>query len=92
MTDSIDNKPTNAMRRLFLGRAALVVAGGAAVALAASSPAAAKAKQTAVKYQTTPKGKSACANCAQFIAPKACKVVDGDIAPTGWCLMYAPKV
>ena len=92
MSDPTNTKPHSSTRRLFLGRAALVVAGGTVAALAASSPAAAKTAQKAAHYQTTPKGKASCANCAQFIAPKSCKVVDGDVSPSGWCLMYAPKV
>ena len=91
MTEPLNDKPQNSARRLFLGRAALVVAGGTVAALAVSSTASAKTPQKAAHYQPTPKGKASCANCAQFVAPKACKIVDGDVAPTGWCLLYAPK-
>ena len=68
---------------------------GAVTALAAlvgvSTPARAKAAQTAVKYQETPKGEQRCDNCALFEAPSSCKTVDGTISPQGWCMVYAKK-
>jgi len=42
-------------------------------------------------YQPSPKGKAACDTCTSFLAPSACKVVTGEIAPTGWCMLYAAK-
>ena len=92
MTDSSNDKPQNGARRLFLGRAALVVAGGtAAAASLAAAPAQAAVTQAMAHYQATPKGKASCATCSQFVAPKTCKVVQGVVAPTGWCLLYTPK-
>lgn len=53
------------------------------------------AAKAALQYQDHPKGISACANCANFVAgkdPKAdgrCIIVAGNISPQGWCLAYA---
>ncbi len=76
-------------RRRFLGAAALASGG----ALLAATPALAGSKfsQAMAKYQPTPKGASRCDGCTQFQAPDACKVVDGKISPSGWCLLYAKK-
>lgn len=64
-------------------------------ARAQTDGAAGKASKPAVQYQDHPKGKSDCANCANFIPGKSaeagggCVVVAGDISPKGWCLAYA---
>ncbi|HEY6048913.1 MAG TPA: high-potential iron-sulfur protein [Sphingomicrobium sp.] len=76
-------------RRDFLFAAA--VGGGALVGSAlTSSPAQAGGKiaQKAVKYQPTPKGAQRCDNCALWQAPNSCKLVDGIIAASGWCVLY----
>jgi hypothetical protein len=51
----------------------------------------AKIQQAGVKYQTEPKDGKECSDCNFFIAPNACKQVDGEIAPTGYCLLWAKK-
>lgn len=86
--------PVQLSRRGVLRNFAMT-AGGAAVlgtTLLSSRPAAAaKVSQKIVAYQDTPKGAQQCDNCAQFEAPDLCKVVDGTIAPSGWCKVYAKK-
>ena len=73
-------------------RTVLFAAAGAAPLLALTSrEAQAKIAQKAVQYQTTPKDGHQCDGCAQFVAPNSCKVVDGDIAATGWCLLWVKK-
>ena len=53
----------------------------------------AKASQASVQYQTEPKNGQACADCLHFIAESnTCKVVEGDISPTGWCALWVQKV
>ena len=32
-----------------------------------------------------------CDGCVNFQPPKACKFVQGDISPSGWCQLFAPK-
>ena len=79
-------------RRDFLYIAA--AGGGAVVGLGlVSSPALAAGKlpQAAVKYQPTPKGKQQCDNCSLWQPPSSCKLVQGPISPTGWCVLYKPK-
>ncbi len=51
----------------------------------------AKMAQAAVKYQPTPKDGKQCDACNFFVAPNACKMVDGDIATTGWCSLWVKK-
>jgi hypothetical protein len=57
-----------------------------------AAPAApAKVTQISVQYQTQPKGEQKCANCRYFIAPTACQLVEGEISPEGWCLLWAQQ-
>ena len=79
-------------RRTLLRGAALTGA-GALLALGAARPAlaAGKLSQSAANYQPTPKGSQKCSNCNQWQQPDACKVVDGKVAPNGWCSLYAQK-
>ncbi|HVN00956.1 MAG TPA: high-potential iron-sulfur protein [Caulobacteraceae bacterium] len=76
-------------RRGFLGAAALT--SGAALLGATPAAAGSKFSQTMAKYQPTPKGAQRCDGCTQFQGPDACKVVEGKIAASGWCLLYAKK-
>jgi hypothetical protein len=74
-------------------RTVLIAAAGAAplLALGATGAKAAKMAQSAVRYQATPKDGRQCSGCNLFIAPNACKTVDGDIAATGWCALWVKK-
>jgi len=44
-----------------------------------------------VKYQNKPKDNQQCSGCIHFVSPNACKLVQGDISPQGWCTLYTPK-
>jgi hypothetical protein len=73
-------------------RTVLMAAAGAAPVLALMTDSAeAKMAQKSVQYQTTPKDGHQCDACNFFVAPNACKMVDGDIAPTGWCALWVKK-
>ena len=73
-------------------RSVLLAAAGAAPLLALTGgEAQAKLAMTAVKYQPDPKDGKQCDGCNFFVAPNSCKMVDGDIAPTGWCLLWVKK-
>jgi hypothetical protein len=90
MTDT-----TNPSRRGVL-RTGLTILAGTALATAvrpahAQDGADSKVEQSVVQYQATPKDGAQCSGCVNFVAPNACKVVQGTIAPTGWCVAYAPK-
>ncbi|MGA2894043.1 MAG: high potential iron sulfur protein [Xanthobacteraceae bacterium] len=78
-------------RRAVLAGTALAL--GAAATATAVSPAAAQQKisQADAQYQTTPKGNQRCDGCVNFQPPNACKFVQGDISPSGWCQIFAPK-
>jgi len=81
-------------RRSMLRNLAVAASGTAMLGTLAANHAGAaqtKVSQKVVGYQETPKGAQRCDNCAQFEAPSACKVVDGDIAPAGWCKVYVRK-
>jgi len=53
--------------------------------------AAAKVPQSTAQYQATPKGGQACAGCNSFMAPNHCKLVAGEISPSGWCRLWTKK-
>lgn len=65
--------------------------------VAAAWPSSAHSQQTEdgklskerAQYQDYPKGIAMCATCTLFVAPRACKLVEGDISPSGWCKAYA---
>jgi hypothetical protein len=84
-----------ASRRGILRGAALLAGGAAFMGVGfAGRPAQAAQKkltQAVAGYQGTPKGHQRCDGCVQWQAPAGCKIVDGDIAPSGWCTLYAPK-
>jgi hypothetical protein len=63
----------------------------------ANNPSSSKSPQSAVQYQTTPKGTAKCSGCRFFMpgadakAKGQCQVVAGDIDPDGWCVVYSAK-
>ena len=59
---------------------------------AAVQPAFAKISQASVDYQGEPKGANSCGNCNLFVAPNACKTVDGEVSEKGWCKIWVKKV
>jgi hypothetical protein len=78
-------------RRDFLF--ATAVGGGTLIGIGlAASPAAASNKMSpkAMQYRTTPNGAQKCNVCANWQPPQSCKLVDGPIAPSGWCILYRP--
>jgi hypothetical protein len=77
--------------RRHLLRGAAMVTAAATVFVAAEPAAAGSMTQKAAGYQTTPKGDQKCDGCALFVAPSSCKLVAGDISPSGWCRLYAKK-
>ena len=50
-----------------------------------------KVAKEAMKYQDKPNGDMRCDNCMQFVAPSSCKVVDGTISPSGYCIAWVKK-
>jgi hypothetical protein len=68
-------------------------AGAPATSANTAAPAATKKVAPAsVQYQTQPKGEQKCGGCVHFIAESnTCKLVDGQISPEGWCILWAKK-
>jgi hypothetical protein len=66
---------------------------GAATGLNLAAPsrtdAAEKMSKPEAEYQDSPKDIRVCATCTLFEPPHACKVVEGDISPSGWCKAFA---
>lgn len=84
MSNSSDTRVTRrTMLRMTLAAATVGVAGRASAQQ--------KIAPNLVQYQDTPKGALECDKCVQFVAPAACKIVDGKISPKGYCVAYAPK-
>jgi hypothetical protein len=78
-------------RRFVLTGTALALGAVAAGAAATCARAQQKVSQADAKYQAQPKDGQQCDGCVQFQAPSACKLVDGNIAPAGWCQLFAAK-
>lgn len=87
-------------RRRFLKSAAIVTGLGALPGLPftrlAFAQESGKAPKDAVKYQDTPKNNQQCSECMYYIATEnsdqgQCKVVQGDIAANGWCMLFVAK-
>ena len=69
-----------------------ILAGGVlATAARAEDGADSKVEQSVVQYQNAPKDGQRCDGCSNWVAPNACKVVAGVIAPQGWCVAYQAK-
>jgi len=80
-------------RRSVLKAGLTAVAGVASVGIATrhSADAQAKLAQKMVQYLAeTKKPSQMCSNCVNFISPNACKIVEGEIHPGGWCVAWAP--
>jgi len=57
-----------------------------------STTTAKKVPQASVQYQQQPKGDQKCSSCVNFIAASnTCKLVDGQINPEGWCVLWMKK-
>jgi len=73
------------------GLAALAGCAAASSALAQSDDSEPKLSKTRVHYQWKPSAQgSHCSICANFTAPSSCHIVEGVIAPNGYCLVFAP--
>src|SRR5215469_8321443 len=84
------------VRRVFMGKISRrlmmrIIVIYAALAGTDSVRAETKVAQKLVGYQSKPVGPAQCNNCRHFEPPSSCKVVEGDIAPTGWCRLYAKQ-
>jgi len=79
-------------RRVALTATALALGAAAFAAGVLQAAARQKISQVDAKYQSTPKGDQRCDGCISFQSPNACKFVEGDISPSGWCELFAAKI
>jgi len=93
MCDDNKHPVASVSRRNFLSIAS--IGGGVliGVGLANSVSAAPKKKftQQQAHYQPIPKQGQRCQNCSLWQAPTACQVVEGQVSPAGWCILYQAK-
>ena len=78
-------------RRMLLSSAALSIGAATTAAMISRAAAQVKLSQADAKYQTTPKNDQRCDGCVNFQPPNACKFVQGDISPNGWCQLFGAK-
>lgn len=87
---------SNPTRKAFLGTAVVLPALAGLLAAPALADAS-KSSQASMHYQNSPNNGKQCSGCSFFIpgssatANGSCKVVDGTIAPTGYCMAFTPK-
>lgn len=93
MFDQAKPRCGSVSRRDFLNIGAIGAGALVAAGMASSLPAAQKKKfsQQQAKYQPIPKNGQRCQACALWQAPTACQVVDGQVSPAGWCILYQAK-
>lgn len=78
-------------RRVVLAGTALALGVAATGTITTQAAAQQKVSQADAKYQDQPKGQQRCDGCVQFQPPNACKIVQGEISPSGWCQLFAAK-
>ena len=78
-------------RRLVLTSSVLAFGAAATTAPISQAQTQQKISQEDAKYQDTPKGAQQCDGCINFQPPNACKFVEGEIKPGGWCQLFYPK-
>ena len=86
-----ENKTRRGILGTGLAAVGGLVAGVTAHAATRTQLAQDKIAPAQVQYQATPKDGQQCDKCVNWVAPNACKIVSGTIAPQGWCLAFAPK-
>lgn len=93
MSGSFSRTASTDMTRRSVLRGATLAAGGTAIVAAGVTAQRAEAKMTeqAAAYVDISKTDQQCSNCALFIEPSSCRLVDGKISPKGYCKFYAKK-
>jgi High potential iron-sulfur protein len=78
-----------ASKRKFMCLGLAGAAGAALLPRRILAQGSAKMSKAQAEYQDSPKGIQMCATCSLFDEPHACKVVEGDVSPNGWCKAFA---
>ncbi len=84
------NENLQRSRRTVL-RAAIVAGASLAAIAGNTAQAQKKASKEAMKYQDKPNGDKQCSNCLHFQPPAGCAVLEGTVAPQGYCIAWAKK-
>ena len=84
-----DGRLAQPSKRVLLRLTLLAATGACALGRIAVADDGGKMSKQQAAYQDTPKDIQMCATCTLFVAPRACKVVEGNISPNGWCKAYA---
>lgn len=84
----IDQGKRDTLRNLALTGLGVLAATTASRRAAAQDE---KVAQELVQYQNTPKDGQECDMCVNWAPPNACKIVQGQINPKGYCIAYGPK-
>ena len=87
--DSKDSaKPASTTTPAYSSTPAATVTENAPAAAAAAN----KVKKEAVQYQEQPKGDQRCGLCLHFQPESnSCQLVEGQISPDGWCILWVKK-
>jgi hypothetical protein len=91
------SRETVSTRGAFVRSAILLPALAGLLTKAALAADDTKVSPSSVQYQTKPNGDKQCSKCNFFIpgqtadANGTCKIVDGVIAPSGYCIAYNAK-
>ena len=78
-------------RAIMKGAALLASTTVIAVLMGSKEALAQKASKASMQYQDKPNGDKQCSNCAQFIPANSCQIVEGTIAPQGFCISWQKK-
>ena len=81
-----DGRPSETCdkRRTFLMQSATALTALAVGAGVGCQTQQQKVSKAVAAYQPMPNGPQACGNCANFVAPSECRVVQGPVAANGW--------
>jgi hypothetical protein len=76
---------------LIVGLGSAIVASVGSRVVVSPALAQQKVSKQMVQYQDAPKAGHECSGCSNFLPPKSCRVVLGDVSPHGWCSVWTPK-
>ena len=82
------DRPECPERRRAMGVVGVGLAAAAALMVGGQAHAQKKLTKSEAQYQDHPKDIQMCSTCTLFVTPKACKAVEGDISPDGWCRLF----
>jgi High potential iron-sulfur protein len=91
------NATVKLSRRAILRNSVTLLAtfGALPIVMLSRSAKAGTAMKSDLNYQDHPKNGKRCVNCSAFIAGDAgkgaCRIVQGEVTPDGWCMAYSER-